>query len=81
MYKYISIYNLISVTIIPRNKCTPSIHKEDVGILSKFGCTLYTKECIDTSKFTQTCDILLWTEVVIKIYGVRLNYELHYDPN
>jgi hypothetical protein len=25
---------------------------------------LYTKKCLDTSKFRQTCDILLWTEVV-----------------
>jgi hypothetical protein len=38
-----------------------------VGDLSKFKCisTLFTNGCLNTSKFRQTCDILLWTEVIV----------------
>jgi hypothetical protein len=32
---------------------------------------LYTKECLDTSKFKQTSGVLLWTEVVLYPIGVH----------
>ena len=48
-----------------KNILPPS--KKDVGEVSKFRCICTLKKWIDTSKFRQTCDLILWTEVVVHI--------------